>query len=73
MVIVADGLRILITAKSVGCFTGIFTVPSESELPNLMVTGVLYQLLTNFTKVACAIQISRLGSGYVGFYVSVDG
>ena len=34
MVIVTDWSRSLITAKSLRCFTGIFTVLSDLELPN---------------------------------------
>ena len=38
---VADMLRSLIAAKSLRCLTGICTVLSNSELPNLMETGVV--------------------------------
>ena len=62
MLIDVDESRSLIAVKSLRCFTGIFTVLSESELPNLMVTGVVYRLFTNLTSAACAIRRSRLSS-----------
>ena len=41
MVIVADGSRSLITAKILRFLTGILTVFSELESPNLIVTRVV--------------------------------
>ena len=41
MLIVDDGSRSLIAAKSFRCLTGIFTVFSQSELSNSMVMGVV--------------------------------
>ena len=39
--IVADGSRSLIAAKNLRRLNGVFTVLTESELPNSMITGVV--------------------------------
>ena len=55
MVMEIDGSKTFKAANNFRCFTGRFTELSESELPNSTVTGVIYQLLTNFISAACAI------------------
>ena len=55
MVIEIDVSKTFKAANNIRCFTGTFTELSESELPNSTVTGVMYQLLTNFISAACAI------------------
>ena len=49
-----EGSRSFRAAKSLRCLTGRFTELSESELPNLTVTGVTHPLM-NFISAACAI------------------
>ena len=55
MVMEIDGSRSFKVANNSRCFAGRFTELSESELPNLAVTGVTYRSLTNFISTVCAI------------------
>ena len=83
MVVITDGSRSLIAAKSLRrfceelakslrSFTGIFIVLSQSELSNSIVTEVVQRLLTNLIYMACAIRHLRLDSECVSFCVSVN-
>ena len=58
IVTVPEGSRSLRAVNILRCFTGRFTIFSEPELTNSIVTRVIYGLLRILTSVLCAMSRS---------------